>query len=297
MKNSTSWPWLRKFFGDGQAGQGDTGTGAGRLVHLAEDQRALGPFGRAVIGLRVLVHAGFDHLVVKVVALAGALADAGEHRETAMGLGDVVDQLLDQHGLADAGAAEQADLAAAGVGRQKVDDLDAGHQDLRFRALVGEFRCGLVDGAACLGFDRAGLVHGLADDVHDASEGFFTDRNGNRLAGIGHFLAAHQTLCGVHGDGPDGVFSEVLGHFEDQPVAVVLGFERVEDGWQIIVERHVDDGADNLSDVTYKLLGCHALFLRSFRDASAPGLSCHAPVFPAVKFNKSASPRVPRRLR
>jgi hypothetical protein len=29
-----------------------------------------------------------------------------------MALGDVVDQLLDQHGLADAGAAEQADLAA-----------------------------------------------------------------------------------------------------------------------------------------------------------------------------------------
>ena len=63
--------------------------------------------------VRVLVDAGLDHLVIEVVALAGALADAGEHRVAAMRLGDVVDQFLDEHGLADAGAAEQADLAAA----------------------------------------------------------------------------------------------------------------------------------------------------------------------------------------
>jgi hypothetical protein len=40
---------------------------------------------------------------------------------------------LDQHGLADARAAEEADLAALGVGRQQVDDLDAGDEDLRVR--------------------------------------------------------------------------------------------------------------------------------------------------------------------
>ena len=72
-----------------------------------------------------LVHARLDHLVIEVVALAGALADAGEHRIAAMGFRDVVDEFHDQHGLADAGAAEQADLAALRVRRQQVDDLDA----------------------------------------------------------------------------------------------------------------------------------------------------------------------------
>ena len=70
-----------------------------------------------------------DHLVIEVVAFAGTLADAGEHRITAVRLGDVVDQFHDQHGLADAGAAEQADLAALGIGCEQVDDLDAGDQD------------------------------------------------------------------------------------------------------------------------------------------------------------------------
>jgi hypothetical protein len=57
-----------------------------------------------------------------------------------MALGDVVDQLLDEHGLADAGAAEQADLAALGVGREEVDDLDAGDEDRGLGRLVDEKR-------------------------------------------------------------------------------------------------------------------------------------------------------------
>jgi hypothetical protein len=68
--------------------------------------------------------------VVEVVALAGALADAGEHREAGVLDGDVADQLHQRDGLADTGAAEQADLAALGDGHDQVDDLDAGLEDL-----------------------------------------------------------------------------------------------------------------------------------------------------------------------
>ena len=74
---------------------------AGRLVHLAEHQH------------RVAQHAGLLHLQPQVVAFARALAHAGEHGVAAVLGGDVADQLHDQQRLADAGAAEQADLAAA----------------------------------------------------------------------------------------------------------------------------------------------------------------------------------------
>src|SRR3546814_5063754 len=63
--------------------------------------------------------AGVEEFVVKVVAFTGPLADAREHRGAAVTFGDVVDQFLDQHGLADAGTAEQADLAALGVRREQ----------------------------------------------------------------------------------------------------------------------------------------------------------------------------------
>jgi hypothetical protein len=47
---------------------------------------------------------------------------------------------MNHNGLADARAAEQADLAAARIGREKVDDLDAGDEHLGFRRLIDEFR-------------------------------------------------------------------------------------------------------------------------------------------------------------
>ena len=74
---------------------------------------------------------GLFHLVDEVVALTGALADTGEHRDTAVVLRDALDHLLDEDGLADAGAAEQADLAALHVRGEQVDDLDAGLEQLR----------------------------------------------------------------------------------------------------------------------------------------------------------------------
>ena len=113
-------------FGDRQPRQRDASASARRLVHLTIDECALRTLGRTVVLLRIEVHLQLDHFVIEVVAFARALADAGEHRVAAVSLGDVVDEFHDQNGLADAGAAEQADLAALGVRRQKVDDLDAG---------------------------------------------------------------------------------------------------------------------------------------------------------------------------
>ena len=190
----------------------------------------------------------FDHLVIEVVALAGALADAGEHRDAAMRLGDVVDQFHDDHGLADAGAAEQADLAALGVGRQQVDDLDAGDQDLRFGRLLDERRRAAMDRQGQLVADRAALVDRLADDVQDAAERLGADRHGDRAAGVDRLLAAHQAVGGVHGDGAHFGFAEMLRHFEHDQAVVGVHMQRVQDVRQIAVEAHVDDRARDLGD-------------------------------------------------
>src|SRR5918999_800726 len=102
----------------GEAGQRHAHAGAGWLVHLTEHEH--GP----------VEHAGLLHLEPEVVALARALAHAAERGQALVLLRDVPDELLDEHGLADAGAAEQADLAALGVWGEQVYDLDAGLEDL-----------------------------------------------------------------------------------------------------------------------------------------------------------------------
>jgi hypothetical protein len=209
--------------------------------------------------------------VIEIVALARAFAHAGEDRIATMRFRDVVDQFHDQNGLAHAGAAEQADLAALGVRRHQVDDLDAGFENLRFRRLLGIARRFLVDGAAGLGVNRAGFVHRLADHVHDAAERGIANRHRDRRAGIGNILPAHQTLGRVHRDAAHRVFAQMLRDLENQAVAQVLGFERIEDFRQMIIELNVDDRTDHLRNTTLRLRhGTDPRSLMSDQSASAP---------------------------
>ena len=126
-----------------QRRQRDAQPRARRLVHLAEDQRG------------VLEDAGLLHLRDQVVALTGALADAGEHRHTTVVVGDAGDHLLDEHRLADTRAAEQADLAALHVRREQVDDLDAGLEHLGLGLELVEGRRLAVDRPALVDLDLA----------------------------------------------------------------------------------------------------------------------------------------------
>src|SRR6185436_18612608 len=109
---------LPEVLGHRETGEADAKACAGRLVHLPEDEH------------RLVEHAGLLHLGVELVPLARTLADAAEGRKAAVLLGDVVDQLHDDHGLAHSGTAEQAHLAALRVGSEQVYDLDARLEDL-----------------------------------------------------------------------------------------------------------------------------------------------------------------------
>ena len=82
-------------------------TRARRLVHLAKNQRHL-RFAEVLL----VDDARLAHFLVKVVALARALAHARKHGDAAMQFGDVVDQFHDHDRLADARATERANLAA-----------------------------------------------------------------------------------------------------------------------------------------------------------------------------------------
>ncbi len=78
-------------------------------------------------------------------------------------------------------------------------------------------------------FDGAFFVDGFADDVDDASKSAFADGNGDRCARVSDGHPTNETVGGVHRDGTDDVFAEVLGDFDDE----VIGF---------VVDRRVGDG-------------------------------------------------------
>ena len=104
-------------------------------------------------------------------------------------------------------------------------------------------------------FDRALLVDRLADDVQDAAQRGVAHGHHDRPVGVGHFLAADQTFGRVHRDRADGVLAEVLRDFQNQLLAVVVGGQRVQDLRQVIVELHVNHGADDLGHFAFCV--CH----------------------------------------
>jgi hypothetical protein len=246
--------FVAEVFGHGEGGEGDAETGSGRFVHLAEDE------GGLAFALDGADDAGLVHFEPEVVAFAGALADAGEDGVAAVFLGDVGDEFHDDDGLADAGAAEEADLAALGVGGEEVDDLDAGFEDGVGGEGVFEERTFAVDGPALFGVGEvAAVVEGFAEEVEDVAEDLFADGDGDGPAGIDAFHAADEAVGGAHADAADGVAADVLGDFAGEQGAVgALDGDGVEDGGELAgLEFHVDGGANDLLDFS----NVHRLFL------------------------------------
>ncbi len=238
--------FVAEVLGGGHPRETDAQARARRLRHLAEDERGL------------LDDARFLHLVVQVIALARPLPHAREDRDAPVLLGDIVDQLLDEHGLADARAPEEARLAAPGVRLEQVHDLDARLEHLDLGRLLLEARRRPVDGIELVRLDRAHLVDRLTGDVDDAAEGFLAHRDGDRPAGVDHGHAARQAIGGRHGHGAHLALAQVLGHFqhqlggvrEDVGAAGTGDLERVVDQRELArLELDVHDRPDDLNDL------------------------------------------------
>ena len=89
--------FVAEIFGDGQARQPHAQTRAGRLGHLAIHQRDF-----RFVPVVWIDDARFLHFEPQIVALARPLAHAREYRHAAVLHRDVVDQFLNDDGLADA---------------------------------------------------------------------------------------------------------------------------------------------------------------------------------------------------
>ena len=179
---------------------------------------------------------------------------------------DVVDQLLNQNGLADACAAEQTDLAALCVRADQVDDLDAGFKNLRGGFLLGVGRCLAVNGPAFEIFVDGLIIQRVAHQVENTTEASLADRNGNGGACVDGFCAADKTIGGAHGNAADDAVADLLSNLSDDRALAV--FERngvVQIGKLTVGEANIKDRSDNLYDSTGIWQYGH-----SFQDCSAP---------------------------
>ena len=126
----------------------------------------------------------------EVIALAGALAHAGEHGESTVLRRNVADQLKNDDRLTDARAAIRANLSTTRERRDQVDDLQAGFQHLRAGFLLIEGRRLAVNRPHLLRGNVAEAVERLAQHIEETAQGGASNRHGNWLTRIDHLNAA-----------------------------------------------------------------------------------------------------------
>lgn len=106
--------------------------------------------------------------------------------------------------------------------------------------------------------DRTTLVNGLANDVHDTAESSLADGDHDGGAGVDDLGTTNETLGTVHGNGTDGVLTQVGSDLENETTTVeVLNLKGVQDRREAVrVELDVDDGTnDGLDDTGGLCLG------------------------------------------
>ena len=177
---------IAEVLGDRESRKRNAQTRAGRLRHLTVNQRHFRLANRVHVDFRQIERASvvevlvelfakldnlrLNHFAQQVVSFARSLAHATEHGFTTVSLGDVVDQLLNDDGLADAGAAEETDLSALHEGSDEIDDLDSRLEDFGLRFQRDEVRALSVNRPAFdLGGNRRTVVDRLAEDVENSA--------------------------------------------------------------------------------------------------------------------------------
>ena len=106
-----------------------------------------------------------------------------------MGLGDVVDEFLDQHSLSNTSTTEETNLSTTGIGGEQVDDLDTGLQDFGGCRLLNEGRRVGMNRTKLDALDRAPLVDRLANDIHDTTQSTLPNRDPDGSTGVYNLLS------------------------------------------------------------------------------------------------------------
>ena len=171
--------------------------------------------------------------------------------------GDVVYKLLYEHGLAHACAAEQAYLAALGVGADQVDDLDACLQYLGGGELLVESGRGTVYGPPFRRFGSGQVVHRLAQQVHYPAQHPVAHGHGDGLAGIDSLYAPLEAFGAAHRHAARHAVAYVLRHLGGYLSALKLDLYGVKQLRKLsLLEANIHHRPNHLGDPAFP---CHQI--------------------------------------
>lgn len=94
------------------------------------------------------------------------------------------------------------------------------------------------------------LIDWLTNDVDDSTKGLWSDWHHNWVTSVVNFLSSNETLSGIQSNGSNIVTTQMLSDFQNESVWNSSDFEGVQNWWEVTLKLHIDDGTDNLRNLT-----------------------------------------------
>ena len=101
-----------------------------------------------------------------------------------------------------------------------------------------------------VGLNWTTLVNWLTNHIDNSSEGLWADWHENWSASVFHLLATDETFSGVQSNGSDVVATQVLGDLKNETVLGTFDLKRIENGREFTLELDVNDGTDDLGNLS-----------------------------------------------
>ena len=133
-----------------------------------------------------------------------------------MFLGNIINQLLDKHRLADSGSTEKADLTTFQIRLKKVDDLDAGVKHFLRGLEILELRRLTVYRQGIVFVEIAESVNGIPDNIHHTTSDLRAGRHRDRSVSVHSLHSPSETIGRIHRHTPDRVLTDMLLNLNDQ---------------------------------------------------------------------------------
>ena len=111
-----------------------------------------------------------DHLHPEIVPFPGPLSHTGKDRVSTVILRDVVDELHDDHRLANTRTTKGSNLTTLRERANQVDDLDAGFEDFGRGGLINKRRSRGVNRVALLVRNRTKPIHCVTRHIEDPAQ-------------------------------------------------------------------------------------------------------------------------------
>ena len=199
--------------------------------------------------------------MIEVVALAGTLTHTSKDRVTTVEFGDVVDQLLDEHGLTHASTSKEPSLTTLGEWRNEVDHLDTSLKDLGLVGLLSESRGLGMDGRTLRIIGYWLTIDWFTHHIKHPPLRCFAHRHTDWCTSRDHCLATLEAVGRLQTDGSHRLLVKVLCYLKRQRLAIALDVQGVVDSWQLhlAVELHIHHHTHDLDD--FSLVFTHSFLL------------------------------------